>query len=73
MQNPNLVPAIGSFFIPGLGQFLKGDKGKGIKMLGAAFGAIVLAVITLGIASPLSLIVTIWSVYDAWTQPALNA
>lgn len=73
MQNPNLVPAVASFFIPGLGQFLKGDKSKALKMLGCAFGAVVLAVVTLGIASPLSLVVTAWAVYDAWTKPALNA
>lgn len=56
------VPAILSFFVPGLGQLVKGQIGKGILIFIGTFFAYVAFVIP-------GIIVHIWNVIDAYNSP----
>jgi TM2 domain-containing membrane protein YozV len=59
------VPALLSFFIPGLGQLIKGHVGKGLLTWGALSVSVVagLALMLPFFAIP---VVWIWSIYDAY-------
>lgn len=62
------VPAILSFFIPGLGQVVKGQFWKGVGMfIGAAIAG---ALTVVGIGLILYPLVWVWSIYDAYTSKA---
>jgi len=56
------VPALLSFFIPGLGQVAKGQVGRGI---GFFFGTIVASITIIG-----GVIVWLWNIADAYNKPA---
>ena len=59
------VPAILSFFLPGLGQIIKKEVGKGIVIMLAIFASLLLMLVGIGFLTyP---IIWIWSVYDAYT------
>lgn len=55
------IPALMSFFIPGLGQLIKGQVGKSVIL----FTAFVVFVISI-VGSPIALILWLWGVYDAY-------
>ena len=55
------IPALLSFFIPGLGQLIKGEVGKSI-VLFMAFVVLIASIV----GSPLALILWLWNVYDAY-------
>lgn len=58
------VPAILSFFIPGLGQLIKGQVWKGIGLMLGAFIAGLLSVVLIGLL--IYPIIWIYSIYDAY-------
>jgi len=61
------VPALLSFFIPGLGQLVKGDLlTTALVFVGGIFGAVLLAA---GVGFVILPIVWIWNIYDAYTAP----
>lgn len=65
------IPALISFFCPGLGQIIKGDVGRGVLMMvGVAIGIIL--ILQFSPFSPIgfiiSLFVWIWTVYDAYNS-----
>jgi len=60
------VPALVSFFIPGLGQIIKGEVGKGILIIIGLIISIFFLFIVIGfITTP---ILWIWNVYDAYNS-----
>jgi len=63
-QSTHLIPAIVSFFLPGIGQILKGQIFKGI--------GIVIAGVIIGVFLSWTIIVPIlvwaWNVYDAYAD-----
>lgn len=61
------IPAILSLFVPGLGQMVKGEIGKGIMIwFGFVFSLVLMFVLVGLILTPL---VWFWSVYDAYNTP----
>lgn len=58
------VPALLSFFVPGLGQIVKGQVAKGILIMIASFVAVLLCLVLIGFV--LYPIIWIWSIYDAY-------
>jgi len=63
------VPALMSFFLPGLGQLIKGDLvGAVLPFVGGAVG-LMLAISGVAIGIVLVPIVWIWSLHDAYTAP----
>lgn len=63
------VPALMSFFFPGLGQLIKGDLvGAVLPFVGGAVG-LMLAISGVAIGIVLVPIVWIWSLHDAYTAP----
>ena len=60
------VPALLSFFIPGLGQLIKGHILKAILIF---FGMIIsVLLITIGIGLITTPILWLWGIYDAYTS-----
>jgi len=60
------VPALLSFFIPGLGQLIKGRVMRGIVVFaGTAFS---IALVTTGLGVITTPIIWIWQIYDAYTS-----
>lgn len=60
------VPAILSFFLPGLGQMIKGQVGKGIGIFfGFAFSLILIFTV---IGAIVPLIIWIWQIVDAYNN-----
>jgi TM2 domain-containing membrane protein YozV len=60
------APALLSFFIPGLGQMVKGEVGKGI---GIFFGWLMsFALILTGIGIVVPVIIWIWQIIDAYNN-----
>ena len=60
------IPALLSFFIPGLGQLIKGDIGKGILIiLGMIISSILILIVVGIITTP---ILWIWNIYDAYNS-----
>lgn len=55
------VPALLSFFVPGLGQLVKGQVAKGV----IVFVAMIVLVVSI-VGVPIALIVWLWGVYDAY-------
>jgi TM2 domain-containing membrane protein YozV len=67
MQKPTYgVPALLSFFIPGLGQLVKGQIGKAILIW--IVGGILTFFLVWTVIVPLA--IWIWNVYDAYNSPA---
>ena len=62
------MPALLSFFIPGLGQIVKGQVGKGIGIFLGYFFSWILIITIIGAVVPL--IIWIWQIYDAYNSPA---
>jgi TM2 domain-containing membrane protein YozV len=60
------IPALLSFFIPGLGQLIKGHVMKGIIVFVGT--AISLATIGFGVGVFTTPIVWVWQIYDAYTS-----
>lgn len=60
------VPALLSFFIPGLGQMIKGQVGKGILILLGWIFSFVLIVTGIGIIVPI--IIWVWQIADAYNS-----
>ena len=60
------VPALLSFFIPGLGQLIKGELFKAIGIWVALGISFVLQFVLIGYAT--GLIVWIWQIYDAYNN-----
>jgi TM2 domain-containing membrane protein YozV len=59
------VPALLSFFIPGLGQLVKGHIGKGVVVFFGMIASVALMYAAVGfITTP---IVWVWQIYDAYT------
>jgi TM2 domain-containing membrane protein YozV len=63
-KNPALA-VIASFFLPGLGQFVNGQGGKGVVFLIAYIVSLVLILLFVGVF--LAPIVWIWSMIDAYS------
>jgi TM2 domain-containing membrane protein YozV len=61
------VPALLSFFIPGLGQMIKGQFLGGIAIFVAMAFSIALWAFVIGI--PITGVLWIWQLYDAYTAP----
>ena len=62
------IPALLSFFLPGLGQIVKGRVWKGIGLMLGAFISIPLMFLLIGFLTyP---VIWIYSVYDAYNNPA---
>lgn len=60
------VPALLSFFIPGFGQFAKGDFLKGIgAFVGFGVSVVLMTVVIGWFTAPL---IWIWQLYDAYTS-----
>jgi TM2 domain-containing membrane protein YozV len=60
------IPALLSFIIPGLGQMVKGEVGKGI---GIFFGWLIsFAFILTGVGIVVPIIVWIWQIIDAYNN-----
>ncbi len=60
------VPAILSFFVPGLGQLIKGQVGKGILIfLGMIVSIFLIAFIVGFITTP---VLWLWNIYDAYNS-----
>ena len=60
------VPAVISFFIPGVGQMIKGEVGKGIAILiGYVISWLLVFVFVGFITTP---ILFIWNIYDAYNH-----
>lgn len=71
VQTPNQkygVPALLSFFLPGLGQLVKGQIGKGIGIFIGWFFSFILILTIIGAVVPL--IIWIWQIIDAYNSPA---
>jgi TM2 domain-containing membrane protein YozV len=62
------MPALLSFFIPGLGQIVKGQVGKGVGILLGYFFSWILIITIIGAVVPL--IIWVWQIYDAYNSPA---
>jgi TM2 domain-containing membrane protein YozV len=60
------IPALLSFFIPGLGQMVKGEVGKRIGILLGWLISFVLVLTVIGIAVPV--IIWIWQITDAYNN-----
>ncbi|MCW3105738.1 MAG: hypothetical protein JWQ09_244 [Segetibacter sp.] len=60
------LPALLSFFIPGLGQLIKGQIGKGILIW--VVGGLLTFFLFWTIIVPL--VIWIWNIYDAYNSPA---
>ncbi|MGL4745121.1 MAG: hypothetical protein ACRCXL_12120 [Dermatophilaceae bacterium] len=64
-KNPGLS-LLGSFFLPGLGQFINGHGGKGVLMLAGWIFSFLLMFVLIGfVTAP---VVWIWSMVDAYTS-----
>jgi TM2 domain-containing membrane protein YozV len=61
------VPALLSFFMPGLGQLVKGSVLRGIAIFVAMCLAVVAISIVVGIV--IAPILWLWQLYDAYTAP----
>lgn len=60
------VPALLSFFIPGLGQIIKGHVGKGILIIVGLLVSSVMMLVLIGfITTP---ILWLWNIYDAYNS-----
>jgi TM2 domain-containing membrane protein YozV len=70
VESKAIVPAILSFLVPGVGQFMNGDTGKGFIFLVVWLICVVLSIVSCGILGLLDLIVGIWAAYDAYQGPA---
>lgn len=64
------IPALLSFFLPGLGQIIKGQTWKGIGLMLGSFISILLVFLLIGIV--LYPVIWIYSIYDAYNDPAPN-
>ena len=62
------VPAVLSFLIPGLGQMVKGQVGRGIAILLGWFFSLILILTIIGAIVPA--IIYFWQIYDAYNKPA---
>ncbi len=76
MKKKYVFLAILSFFVVGLGQFIKGHVGKGIAFFIIHYvlwgTAIILSwtLIVPFITIPIAIIIWIWNIYDAYHSPA---
>lgn len=61
------VPAILSFFVPGLGQLIKGQVGRGILIFLGWLFSFALIITIIGAIVPL--IIYIWQIFDAYNKP----
>ena len=63
MDLDKLARAVCSFFVPGLGQLIKGDIGRGLKFLiGFLFSGVIIVQTIVGV------IIRVFSAYDAYTH-----
>jgi TM2 domain-containing membrane protein YozV len=60
------IPALLSFFIPGLGQMVKGEIGKGIGIFFGWLVSFALILTVIGIIVPV--IIWIWQIIDAYNN-----
>jgi len=60
------IPALLSFFIPGLGQMVKGEVGKGIGIFLGWLVSLALVLTVIGIVVPL--IIWVWQIIDAYNN-----
>ena len=58
------VALLASFFIPGLGQFVNGDSGKGVAMLVGWVVSLVLMIVLIGFVTAFG--IWVWSMVDAY-------
>lgn len=64
------MPALLSFFIPSLGQLVKGDIGTAMAIIGIFCGLVMLGFAGLAMFTPLGVIVLwVWQIYNAYTAP----
>ncbi len=60
------IPALLSFFIPGLGQLIKGEVGKGILIfLGMVVSTFLIFIVIGLITTP---VLWVWNIYDAYNS-----
>lgn len=62
------VPAILSFFLPGLGQLVKGQTKRGILIFLGWLFSFILIITIIGAVVPL--IIYLWQIIDAYNKPA---
>ena len=65
------MPALLSFFFPGLGQVVKGDIGKAIIIWLLVIVFLILSLFLIGL--PLLFVLWLWQVNDAYNAPIANA
>ncbi len=65
-NNTHGVPALLSFFIPGLGQLIKGEIFKAIGIWVGLVIAFILSFIIIG--TVLGFIIWVWQIYDAYNN-----
>ncbi len=65
------MAALLSFFLPGLGQIIKGQVVKAILIWVALAGFFVLSFIVVGI--PLLIVLWFWQIYDAYNSPQTSS
>ena len=64
------LPALLSFFIPSLGQFVKGDVVGGLVVIAGFFVIVLFAFAGAAAFAPIAFLVGwIWQIYDAYTAP----
>jgi len=64
------VAAVLSFFLPGLGQVVKGQIGKAILIWVGLIAFLLLSFVAVGI--PLLVILWFWQIYDAYNSPQMR-
>ncbi|OGC11251.1 hypothetical protein A3K48_01845 [candidate division WOR-1 bacterium RIFOXYA12_FULL_52_29] len=84
MNKARLIAAIASFLVVGLGQIIRGEKRKGLKLMLAVYFVLpsavylallisgVLTLIVLGLGSIAAIIIWAYSVIDAFTYEKIN-
>ncbi|HXU65062.1 MAG TPA: hypothetical protein VN962_25360, partial [Polyangia bacterium] len=64
------LPALLSFFVPTLGQLIKGDVLTALAILGIFCGIMLVAFAGLAIFAPFAaFILWVWQIYDAYSAP----
>ncbi|MBU0629856.1 MAG: hypothetical protein KKC80_02925 [Candidatus Margulisbacteria bacterium] len=84
MSRSRLIAALASFMVVGLGQVIRGEKRKGLKLMlafyfvfpAAVYSALLvsglLTLIVLGIGSIVGILLWVYSIIDAFTYEKIN-
>jgi TM2 domain-containing membrane protein YozV len=70
MTQKHGVPAVLSFFLPGLGQMIKGEVGKGILIFIGFWVSVAMVAILIGIIT--TPILYFWQIIDAYNKEVIK-